>query len=89
MNLAPQTPPHRAVQETERARAEGKGCRVAVCAAAGCLSNGGRAVRETFEKTVKEMGAAGEVEVFGTGCLGLCDAGPLVPTAGSNPWLTP
>ena len=72
------TEARREMQETEQERVEGKRCRVAVCAAAGCLSNGGQAVRQALEKTVKEKGAAGEVEVFGTGCLGLCDAGPLV-----------
>ena len=72
------TEARREMQETERDRVEGKRCRVAVCAAAGCLSNGGQAVRDALQKTVKEKGAAGEVEVFGTGCLGLCDAGPLV-----------
>ena len=72
------TEARREMQETERERVEGKRCRVAVCAAAGCLSNGGQAVRDALQKTVKEAGAAGEVEVFGTGCLGLCDAGPLV-----------
>ena len=72
------TEARREMQETERDRVEGKRCRVAVCAAAGCLSNGGQAVRAALEKTVKDEGAADEVEVFGTGCLGLCDAGPLV-----------
>ena len=72
------TEARREMQETERERVERKRCRVAVCAAAGCLSNGGQAVRAALEKTVKDEGAADEVEVFGTGCLGLCDAGPLV-----------
>ena len=72
------TEARREMQETERERLEGKRCRVAVCAAAGCLSNGGQAVRDALQKTVKEAGATNEVEVFGTGCLGLCDAGPLV-----------
>ncbi len=72
------TEARREMQETEKERVEGKRCRVAVCAAAGCLSNGGQAVRDALQKTVKEAGAANEVEVFGTGCLGLCDAGPLV-----------
>ena len=53
------TEARREMQETERDRVEGKRCRVAVCAAAGCLSNGGQAVREALEKTVKEKGAAG------------------------------
>ncbi|HXK08064.1 MAG TPA: NuoF family protein [Vicinamibacteria bacterium] len=66
------------MQEAERARLEGKRCRVAVCAAAGCLSNGGQAVREAIARTVAEKKADDAVELFGTGCLGLCDAGPLV-----------
>jgi bidirectional [NiFe] hydrogenase diaphorase subunit len=72
------TEARREMQETECARLEGRRCRVAVCAAAGCLSNGAKAVREAILKTVQEKGAAEDVEVFGTGCLGLCDAGPLV-----------
>jgi bidirectional [NiFe] hydrogenase diaphorase subunit len=68
----------REMQEAESARLQAIRCRVAVCSAAGCLSNGGQAVRDVLQGTVKEMGAGQEVEVFGTGCLGLCDAGPLV-----------
>ena len=69
----------RELQEKERALRAEKRCRVAVCGAAGCLSNGGQAVREAIDEAVKEAGADGQsVEVFGTGCLGLCDAGPLV-----------
>ena len=48
------TEARREMQETERDRVEGKRCRVAVCAAAGCLSNGGQAVRDALQKTVKE-----------------------------------
>ena len=73
------TEARRELQEKERAVRAEKRCRVAVCGAAGCQSNGGQAVREAFDRTVKEAGAEGQaVEVFGTGCLGLCDAGPLV-----------
>jgi len=72
------TEARREMQEAERARLEGKRCRVAVCAAAGCLSNGGQAVREAIARTVAEKKADDAVELFGTGCLGLCDAGPLV-----------
>jgi bidirectional [NiFe] hydrogenase diaphorase subunit len=68
----------REIQVREKAAREGRRCRVAACAAAGCLSSGGRAVREALEGAVRERGAGDEVEVFGTGCLGLCDAGPLV-----------
>ena len=75
------TEARREVQEKERAARAGKRCRVAVCGAAGCLSNGGQPVREALEKAVKDAGATDQVDVFGTGCLGLCDAGPLVQVA--------
>jgi len=68
----------REVLEKEVAARAGRRCRVAVCAAAGCLSSGAGAVKEAFGRAVSEAGLADEVEVFGTGCLGLCDAGPLV-----------
>ncbi len=67
----------RDLQEKELAARAEKRCRVAACGAAGCLSNGGQAVRQALDKAVKEAGAE-DVEVIGTGCLGLCDAGPLV-----------
>ena len=72
------TEARREMQEKERAARSEKRCRVAVCAAAGCLSTGGLAVREALGKAVAEAGLQDEVDVFGTGCLGLCDAGPLV-----------
>ena len=79
------TEARRELQEKERAARAEKRCRVAACAAAGCLSNGGQAVREALDKTVKAAGAEGEqVEVIGTGCLGLCDAGPLVQVSAED-----
>jgi bidirectional [NiFe] hydrogenase diaphorase subunit len=75
----------RELQERERAARAEKRCRVAVCGAAGCLSNGGQAVREALEKAALDAGPDGQgVEVFGTGCLGLCDAGPLVQVASDS-----
>ena len=74
------TEARRDLQEKERAARAEKRCRVAACGAAGCLSNGGLAVRAALDKTIKEAGAD-DVEVIGTGCLGLCDAGPLVQVA--------
>jgi bidirectional [NiFe] hydrogenase diaphorase subunit len=59
-------------------RVEPKACRVAVCAAAGCLSSGAEAARTALQKGVAEGGLGDRVEVFATGCLGLCHAGPLV-----------
>jgi bidirectional [NiFe] hydrogenase diaphorase subunit len=68
----------RELAERELAARAGRRCRVGVCQAAGCLSTGAKAVREGLDKAVREAGLADAVEVFGTGCLGLCDAGPLV-----------
>ncbi len=74
------TEARRELQEKARAARAEKRCRVAACGAAGCLSNGGQAVRQALEKAVKDAGVD-DVEVIGTGCLGLCDAGPLVQVA--------
>jgi bidirectional [NiFe] hydrogenase diaphorase subunit len=67
----------REIAEREEAAQAGKRCRVAVCQAAGCLSSGAAAVREAAERAVAAAGLQDEVLVFGTGCLGLCHAGPL------------
>ena len=66
------------LRERETAAAAACRCRVAVCTAAGCLSSGGGAVREAIGQAVTEAGLESEVRVIGTGCLGLCHAGPLV-----------
>ncbi len=64
--------------EQELSSRSARRCRVAVCQAAGCLSSGADGVRQALEREVKDAGLAEQVEVFGTGCLGLCHAGPLV-----------
>jgi bidirectional [NiFe] hydrogenase diaphorase subunit len=64
--------------ERERAALENKKFGVAVCGAAGCLSTAGAAVKEAFKKALDEAGLTETVLLFSTGCLSLCDAGPLV-----------
>jgi bidirectional [NiFe] hydrogenase diaphorase subunit len=64
--------------------AEEKPFRVAVCAAAGCLSSHADATRAALQKGVADAGLTDRVDVFGTGCLGLCHAGPLVQVAGGG-----
>ena len=64
-----------AIRDREAAASNERTCVVAVCSAAGCLSSGGAAVKTTLQDGLK---AAGAVRVIGTGCLGLCHAGPLV-----------
>ena len=58
-----------------------KRCRVAVCQAAGCLSSGAAAVRDAFRRGLADAGLAEDVELFGTGCLGMCHAAPVVQVA--------
>lgn len=65
------------IVDRERARAEALRHRVAVCTAAGCLSMGSDKTREALARAVAEAGLSDQVEVHGTGCLGLCHAGPL------------
>jgi len=79
----------REIAEKELAARAQTRCRVAVCQAAGCLSSGGGPVRDALERAVSEAGIEGQVEVFGTGCLGLCHSGPLVQveTLGGRPLL--
>jgi bidirectional [NiFe] hydrogenase diaphorase subunit len=52
--------------------------RILCCSAAGCVSGGGDAARNAMKNAVKEHGLEKDVEILGTGCLGLCGEGPLV-----------
>ena len=68
----------RAIAEKETAAQSEKQHHVCVCTAAGCLSTGAAAVKDSLKKAVVDAGLADSVEVSGSGCLGLCHAGPLV-----------
>jgi bidirectional [NiFe] hydrogenase diaphorase subunit len=68
----------RQIAEAERAAQAKYQHRVCVCIAAGCVSSGSSEVREALKKEVAESGMQNEVLVKGTGCMGLCSAGPLV-----------
>lgn len=58
--------------------------RILCCTVAGCLSAGAGAVRSALEQEVEARGKSAEIEICGTGCLGLCCRGPLVRSAASN-----
>jgi len=62
----------------EQARQQNLKNRIYCCSAAGCLSSGGHQVRQAIAEEIKAQGLEGEIEVCGTGCLGLCSRGPLV-----------
>ena len=51
---------------------------VLVCAGAGCISSGCRAVQEALLTDLAKHGLEGEVRVVETGCMGPCDLGPMV-----------
>ena len=68
----------RELADKERARHEQFTHRILYCSAAGCVSCGSTAVRDTLKAVLKENGLENECEVLGTGCMGLCGEGPLV-----------
>ncbi|MCL6581440.1 MAG: NAD(P)H-dependent oxidoreductase subunit E, partial [Firmicutes bacterium] len=51
---------------------------VLVCAGAGCVSSGCKAVEEALVQSVKNLGLADEVRIVETGCMGPCDMGPVI-----------
>lgn len=73
-----------AVAAAERDRQAKYKDRILCCTVAGCLSAGGAAVRAALEREVDAAGKAGEVEVRGAGCMGLCCRGPLVRSSSSD-----
>ena len=51
---------------------------IVVCGGTGCMSSNSKAIKEEFELQLKEYGLENEVEVFQSGCFGLCEKGPVV-----------
>lgn len=78
-----------AIRERELAARATLTCRIAVCSAAGCLSTGGTATKDALTAAIDAQGLGAAVRVLGTGCLGLCHAGPLarVELSGTAPAL--
>ena len=75
------------VQKAEQERQHGLKDRILCCTVAGCKSAGGDAVRAALQAQVdaqKAEGKAADVEVCGTGCMGLCRRGPLVRSASED-----
>ena len=64
--------------EKEQQRQQQFKHRLLYCSAAGCVSCGSNATRETLKKVLQETGLENVCEVVGTGCMGLCGEGPLL-----------
>lgn len=58
---------------------------VNVCMAAGCMSSQSGAIKEALEKEIENNGTNQTCRVKGTGCMGLCAAGPLVTVDAETP----
>ena len=50
---------------------------VAVCASS-CETRGGKEIVTAFQQELKKQGLESKVDIRGTGCLGLCEQGPIV-----------
>lgn len=50
---------------------------ILLCAGGSCISSGTQSVREAFEASLKAHGLAEEIEVITTGCMGMCEVGPI------------
>ena len=51
---------------------------IVVCGGTGCMSSNSKLIKEEFDKKLVEYGLDSEVEVFQSGCFGLCEKGPVV-----------
>lgn len=58
---------------------------VNVCTAAGCMSSQSTAVKEALQEQARHAGGEHWCRVRGTGCMGLCAAGPLVTVDAEKP----
>jgi len=50
---------------------------ILLCAGGSCISSGTDSVRSAFERELTSHGLADEVEVVSTGCMGMCEIGPI------------
>ncbi len=51
---------------------------ILLCAGGSCISSGTESVRDAFERELAEHGLTGEVDLISTGCMGMCEIGPIV-----------
>ncbi|MBI4906846.1 MAG: NADH-quinone oxidoreductase subunit L [Acidobacteria bacterium] len=70
--------------ERERDRQNQFEDRILCCTVAGCHSCGSKPIRAAIAREIEAQGRQDEVELCGTGCLGLCGEGPLVKSRAAN-----
>ncbi|MBL8093296.1 MAG: NADH-quinone oxidoreductase subunit NuoF [Anaerolineales bacterium] len=82
--------PESLTQVAEKERASSTPHSLQVCTAAGCVSSGADEVLKALKAEAKARGVACQVK--GVGCLGMCQAGPLVaaePSGHLHKFVTP
>ena len=52
-------------------------CNVLICTGGGCVASGALELSAAMRAAIQKRGLDGEVQVFETGCLGPCAAGPV------------
>ncbi len=52
--------------------------KVCVCCGSGCASSGSEVVLKSMTSAIQERGLAQEIRVVPSGCMGLCNQGPMV-----------
>ncbi|MBN2450867.1 MAG: FAD-dependent oxidoreductase [Lentisphaeria bacterium] len=50
---------------------------ILLCAGGSCISSGMESVRSGLERELERHGLASEVEIIATGCMGMCQIGPM------------
>ena len=50
---------------------------VVICGGTGCVSGNSEAIRDAFVKELEVLGIQDEVQVYMSGCFGLCEKGPV------------
>ena len=61
-----------------REKQSGKNQRICVCAGASCMSSGSQGVIDSTKAALKAQGLDKDVSVIPVGCMGACNAGPLL-----------
>lgn len=67
-----------AIREQFRTRQDQYKYTVQICAGAGCISCGCTSVRNALLEEIIDAGLSDVIQVKMTGCMGICDAGPVM-----------
>src|SRR5450759_5101743 len=71
-------------RQAEQERQQRLKDRLLCCTVAGCESCGAQEVRAAVQDQIRIQGKTSQIEVCGTGCMGLCCEGPLVRSSAAD-----